>query len=163
LPHPAKPWKVAIFADGAQGFEAKKLDGVKVYSTEDINAMAADKKKANELLDYALLASTPLMAVVGKNFGQLLATKGRLPKPLPPNANIKELVDRTSRSVILKVKGKNLPVVHCIVGTEAMTPADITENIMTILEALEKKVTENQVKSVFVKTTMGKAIKVLAQ
>jgi large subunit ribosomal protein L1 len=162
LPHAPRDLKVAVFADGTLAFEAKKvLD--KVIEGAEIAGIAGDKKKQKELLGYSLLAAPQLMAQVGKQLGQLLGARGKLPKPIMPGANLKELVENAKKSVNLKTKGKNLPSVHCIVGKETMNPNELVENILAVLEAVEKVVPEPKIKSVFVKTTMGKAVKVGAQ
>lgn len=158
LPFAPRPAKVAIFADGPLAFEAKKVADL-VLGTADIDILSKDKKKQKELLEYSFLASTQLMAAVGKSLGQVLGAKGKLPKPILPGTNLGELVERTKRSVSLKTKGKNLPVVHCIVGNEKMSVDEITENINAIVEALVKKIPEQQIKSLVVKTTMGKPVK----
>lgn len=160
LPFPTGAFRVAIFADGTLANDARKLPDLIVISGDQIPVYVADKKKQKELLQFTLLAEPKLMAVVGKQLGQLLGAKGKLPKPVMPGMNLTELVDRTRRSVNLKSKGKFLPVVHCKVGTEAMSPEQITENVLAILESVEKKYSDSQVKSVLVKCTMGKPVKV---
>lgn len=161
LPHKARDVKVAIFADGQAGTDAKKVADA-VFSTDDINAFAADKKKQKELLNYSFLATPSLMAVVGKNLGQLLGARGRLPKPLPPNANAGAMVEQIRRQITLKSKGKYLPVLHAPVGNEKMPEDQIAENVLAVLEALLKKTTESNIASIYVKTTMGAPVKIAA-
>ncbi len=159
LPHPANSLKVVVFADGQLATEAKKVADLVITSPE-IAGYAQDKKKTETLAGCAVLASTQLMAQVGKAFGQFLSAKGRLPKPILPNANLQALVDATRKSVVLKSKGKLLPTLHCIVGKEAMAPDQVTENILAVLDALKKKVAEHQIRDVCVKLTMGKSVRV---
>ena len=161
LPHQAREVKVAVFADGQAGLEAKKVADM-VYSTEDITNFAADKKKQKELMNYSFLATPQLMAVVGKNLGQFLGARGRLPKPLPPNANAANMVEQIRRQITLKSKGKYLPVLHAPVGRENMKEEDIAENVVAVLEAILKKTTESNIASVYVKTTMGAPVKIAA-
>ncbi|MBM3229238.1 50S ribosomal protein L1, partial [Candidatus Parvarchaeota archaeon] len=49
---------------------------------------------------------------------------------------------------------------QCLVGTEDMALEDLTENIDAVYERVKAKVTEPSIKSVYLKLTMGKAIKV---
>lgn len=160
LPRAPKPVKITVFADGQLALDARKADAEFIVAGAEIPSYATNKTKQKELLDCATLASPQLMAVVGKSLGQILAVKGRLPKPILPNSNLTELFDKTRRTVTLKSKGKFLPCVHCIIGTETMPAPQIAENITEVLEALEKKVADSQIKSVFVKTTMGKPVKI---
>lgn len=159
LPFAPKIPKVAVFADGQLALDARGVCD-KVISGNDIESYAKDKKLQKELLQYTLLASTQLMPVIGKTLGQVLGTKGKLPKPVMPGMNLKDLVSRTQRSVSIKTKGKYLPTVHCIIGKEAMPAEQIVENLQAILESIEKKIPEHQIASIYVKTTMGQAVKV---
>lgn len=158
LPHPPKPVKIAVFADGQLAVDAKKVADLVIGSAE-IASYAADKTKQKELLNYSLLAATPLMAAVAKSLGQFLGTKGKLPKPIMPNVNLAELVQKTRASVSLKSKGKFLPCVHCIIGREDMPLEQIVDNAVAVFDALLHKVTDQQIASMYFKTTMGKAIK----
>ncbi len=159
LPFAPKPLTVAIFADGQLAVDAKTSCD-KVISPAEIEAYTKDKKLQKELLKYTLISSTQLMPVVGKTLGQLLGARGKLPKPVMPNMNLKDLVNRVKRSVSIKTKGKYLPTIHTIIGTEAMPQEQILENVQTILEAVEKKIPEHQIASIYIKTTMGPAVKV---
>jgi large subunit ribosomal protein L1 len=163
MPTAPKQVKVAVFADGQLASDAKKAGAELVISGAEIADYAADKKKQKELVKYATLAAPQLMAVVGKQLGQVLATRGALPKPIPPNADLRSFVESTRRTVTLKPKGKFLPCVHCIVGSEALDANAIADNVMAILEALLKQFNEQQIKNVFIKTTMGKPVKITSR
>lgn len=159
LPFAPKESKVAVFADGQMAVDAKKVVAL-VIGSEEINAYGADKKKQRELLGYTLLATPLLMTTIGKVLGQLLGAKGKLPKPIPPNANLKEIVLRTSKTINIKTKGKYLPVLHCIIGKETMAPEQIAENVMAVLDALKKKLSDPQIDALYIKLTMGKPVKI---
>ena len=44
-----------------------------------------------------------------------------------------------------------------------MSVEQLAENVQTIMESVNKKVPESQVKSVYLKTTMGKAVRIEAK
>ncbi len=150
--------KIGVFADGQLALEAKKL-GVAVITPEELPKLAADKAKLKGILNHEFLAQPNLMAVVAKNLGQVLGTKGKLPKPLM-GVKLEEAVERAKKVVRIKSKGKYLPVAHCLVGTENMTPEDIADNIEAVLDAIKAKTGEQRIKSTFVKLTMGKSQKI---
>ena len=160
LPHPPRKAKIAIYADATIMTKAREVADL-IIMADEIPVYASDKKKQKQLLDYNGLAAPSLMVPIGKALGQFLGAKGRLPKPVMPNADLKEVVERTRRTINIKSKGKYLPAVSCIVGNENMPTAEIAENVLTIFEAIEKKVPEHNIKSVFIKTTMGKPARVL--
>ncbi len=159
LPFAPKDTKVAIFAEGQLAVDARNTCD-KVISGTEIESYSKDKKLQKELLSYALLSSTQLMPVVGKTLGQLLGARGKLPKPVMPGANLKDLIERTKRSVSIKTKGKYLPTVHSLIGRQSMPVEQILENLMAIIEVIEKKIPEHQIASIYIKTTMGPAVKV---
>ncbi|MDD5318093.1 MAG: 50S ribosomal protein L1 [Candidatus ainarchaeum sp.] len=150
-----KEVKVAVFADGQLATDAGKAGADKVYSGADIGTLAANPAKLKELLDYEFLAMPNLMAVVGKSLGQFLGTRGKLPKPIL-GGNLADLIARTKKTVRVKNKGKFLPVVHVAVGTENMPADDLAENIDAVYDKVKGKVGDYNIKSVYVKLTMGK-------
>ncbi len=163
LPFAPKAVKVGVFADGQLATDAQKAGAEMVFSTAQIDAFSKDKKKQKELLDYALLAAPQMMVVVGKAFGQLLGGKGKLPKPILPNANLSVLVSNARKTIVVKAKGKFLPSVHCVIGRENQPKDEVVENIIAVLDAVEKKINSQNIRSVFVKTTMGKPVRIPVQ
>lgn len=159
LPFEPKPTKVCVFADGQTGMDAKKSGADLVISTAEIESYAKDKKKLSDLMEYSLLAVPQLMVPIGKSLGKTLGAKGKTPKPMPPNANMASLISNARRTLMLKAKGKFLPSVHCIVGKENMDKTQITENILAVFSAMERQGFDKNVKSVYIKTTMGKPVK----
>ncbi|MEM3690398.1 MAG: 50S ribosomal protein L1, partial [Candidatus Micrarchaeia archaeon] len=115
--------KVAVFADGQLALDAKKL-GLTVITGDEIPKLAEDKVKLKQMLDYEFIAQPNLMALVGKHLGQVLGVKGKLPKPLL-GMKLEEAVERAKKIVRIKSKGKYLPVVHCLVGTENMSAEEL--------------------------------------
>jgi large subunit ribosomal protein L1 len=150
--------KITVFADGQVALEAKKL-GVEVIGSDELPKLAADKAKLKSMLNYEFLAQPSLMAVVAKNLGQVLGTKGKLPRPLL-GVKLEEAVERAKKVVRIKSKGKYLPVAHCLVGTENMTPEDIADNIEAVLDSVKAKTGEQRMKSIYIKLTMGKPQKI---
>ena len=53
-----------------------------------------------------------------------------------------------------------MPVIHVPVGSEEMSSEDIFENVQAVLEMIRSKVNDSNIKSVYLKLTMGKPIKV---
>ena len=158
MPFAPRPVKVAVFADGQVAHDAKTVADA-VFGATDIQVFT-DKKKQKELLQYTILAQPIFMAQIGKALGQVLGAKGKLPRPLLPGSNLKEAVERAKHTVVIKNKGKYLPTVHVIVGKEKMKPEELLENVVAVLEAIVKKIPESQVTNVYIKTTMGPAVKV---
>ncbi len=131
----------------------------RVVLERDIEAIS--KKETEQLaLDYdVLVAEGPVMLTVGKFLGQILAPKGKMPKPVPMNVDIvKKIISRSVTSTkITNKKGKNLPMLHTKIGDEKFSDDDLIGNVLAVYNAIEEKLPGKKynVKSVFIKATMG--------
>jgi len=84
--------------------------------------------------------------------------------PCPPNTKAVEAVVKALRNTIIvsNKKGKYLPVVHAPIGTVDMPEDDLAENAMAVYNAVLKKIPSDQnIRSIYVKTTMGPSVKVI--
>jgi len=152
--------KVAVFADGQLAMDAKKAGTDLVMSGAEIPDLAKDKVKLKQLMkDYIFFAQPNLMMQIGKNLGQLMGVKDKLPKPIV-GGSIEKLAEAERRTVRLKSKGKYLPVASCLVGNENMEIEKLAENITQVYEAVSNSVGKQSLKSAYVKLTMGKPVKV---
>jgi len=154
--------RIIVFADGQLAVDAKNA-GLEVVAGSQIPGMATDKKNLKKLAKQTEFLSAPnLMTVVGKNLGQVLGTMGKLPKPVAGTgvSVITEAARQARTKVKMASRGKYLPVAQCLVGNEAMKIEDLAENIDAVYEKVKAKVTEPNIKSVFVKLTMGKPVKI---
>ena len=145
--------KTAVFAEEAVGSEAKKA-GALVIPPSEIDSYK-DAKKLKELTsDHVLLAQPNLMGQVAKSLGQMLGKMGKLPRPIV--GKVGSVIERTMKSVRIRSKGKYLPVAQAFIGTEKMEVDDLLENAEAVYDAVKAKVSEGNVKSVYVKLTMGR-------
>ncbi|WP_297512673.1 50S ribosomal protein L1 [Thermococcus sp.] len=163
LPHGrGKEPKIAVIADGAVAEAAKKL-GLDVISGEQLEEIAKSPREARKLAkryDF-FIAAAPLMPKIGKYLGRYLGPRNKMPQVVPPTmTNLEPIVNRLKKTV--RIQLKNNPVVHAPIGTEDMDDEKLAENAEAVLNAIINKLErgENQVKSVYVKTTMGPAVKV---
>ncbi len=153
-----KQLKVAVFADGEVADKAKKA-GADLVITSDKIEEYKDKGKVKELAKkYALLAEPKLMGLVAKTCGQYLGRKGKLPRPLV--GNVESMVKSARDSIRIVSKGKYLPTIHALIGSEDMEASALVENAEAVLEGIKSKVPERNIKSLYVKLTMGKPVKV---
>jgi large subunit ribosomal protein L1 len=155
-----KVQKVMVFADDKSVAEKATAAGARVAPSSELQSMANDKAKMAELLKYELLAQPSLMPQIAKQFGQFLGPRNKMPKPLI-GVDVSKAVSDVTKSIYLRTKGKNLPTVHCIVGNESMEPALVAANIDAVVGALVQKVGKQHLRSVFLKFTMSKPIKIM--
>ncbi|MCD6512461.1 MAG: 50S ribosomal protein L1 [Thermoplasmata archaeon] len=157
-----KAAKIAVFASGELAARAKDVADL-VIKPEEIKELAEDKKRAKEIAtEYDFfVAEAPLMPSIGKALGRIFAPRGKMPKPIPPDANIEEIVRKLRNSV--RIRSKDKPTFHSLIGREDMSPEDIAENVETILSRVENKLERGRanIRSVYIKTTMGKSVRVI--
>ena len=155
--------KVAVVAEGELALQAKKVAD-RVITREELSELAKDKKEAKKLAkEYEFfIAQADMMPLVGKTLGTVLGPRGKMPKPVPANADIAPLVERLRRTVRIRTKDK--PVLHVGVGTEDMDEAKVAQNVEAVMRLLERKLEKgyDDIKSVYLKTTMGPSVKVEA-
>lgn len=159
---PPRIAKVGIIADSLAPAAKKFGDKIVLITKDELDSYARNKKAAKKLASScgAFFAEASLMPSVGKNLGQVLAPRGLMPKPIPPTANLDPIVSRAAG--IVRIAAKDSPAVHCRIGVEEMTDEQIAANIETVLKAIEPVLPKgrDQFRSAYVKTTMGKPVKI---
>ncbi|HJN56795.1 MAG: 50S ribosomal protein L1 [Candidatus Woesearchaeota archaeon] len=123
-----------------------------------------DKKEIKKLAgkhDF-FIAQANIMPKIATVFGRFLGPKGKMPNPkigciLPPNANVKPLIEKLKKTVSLATK--NEPTVKCRVGKEEMSDDEVVDNIITVYNTIIHKLPNEKqnVKSAMLKLTMGPA------
>ncbi|HDN68904.1 50S ribosomal protein L1 [ANME-1 cluster archaeon ex4572_4] len=159
LPKKFRELKIGAFASGEVALKAKEA-GAEVLDPEELKRM--DKKKARELVnkyDY-FVAEASLMALVGRSLGTILGPRGKMPEAIPPGADPAQILSRLQR--IARVKSKTA-VLWVSVGRKNMAAGEIAENAAAVLKAVESRLERGwqNIGSVFMKTTMGRAVKVV--
>ena len=155
LPHgKGRESTVIVFADNI------KEAGTDVLSTEDVNNLAKNKRKAKKLVSSTdfFLAEAKLMPIVGKVLGQFVGPRGKLPKII--SGDVKTLVKNAKKSV--RVRVKDAPVIQAIIGKEDMKDQEIAENAEAVLQFLEKRLPKGKtnIGMIMMKMTMSKPLKV---
>ncbi len=164
LPHGlGKPRKVGVFAKGDTALKAREAGADVVITPEEIDELAKDKRRAKKLANSVdfFIAEAPLMPEIGRKLGPVLGPRGKIPQPIPPLADPKPVIERLRNSV--KIRTRDKTTFHAPIGSENMDVEKLAENAMEVLKVVENKY-ENPsqvVKSVYVKKTMGPAVRVV--
>lgn len=167
LPHnTGKKKNIAAFVDVDMVEEAKATCDV-VIPLLQFEEYAKDKKRIKKLAkqnDYFIAQST-IMSKIAGTFGRILGPKNKMPNPkagcvIAPKTNIKPLYDRLQKTI--RVLARNKPLVQLCIGREDMTNEQLADNLFVVYDQLIHHLPKekNNLKSMFIKTTMGKAVKV---
>ncbi len=143
-------------------FASQLKDRAKAIDEADIPKIK--KKELAELMENynAFFAEAPVMVAVGKHLGQELAPKGRMPRPIEPRMASFESALKNVRTGmrVSNNKGKYMPVVHAPIGKEKFTNDQLADNALAVYNAVAGALSqkEQNIKSAYVKLTMGPAI-----
>jgi large subunit ribosomal protein L1 len=163
LPNPPEnPLKVCVIASGDLGTRAKAAGADMLLGRQEMDSMSKDKKAARKLAqDYDFfIAEAPMMPLVGRALGSFLGPRGKMPTPVPPNAQIDQIVSAHRKMV--RVRMREQPVLQCRIGTESMPDEKLVENIQAVESRIEEKLERGfkNIGEILIKPTMGKPVKV---
>ena len=163
LPHtpPNKKAKVCVIAGGELALKAKKANAELVIGSSELESLATDKKGQKKLANNydIFIAEAPLMPLVGRTLGATLGPRDKMPKPVPPSADIEAQIERLRKTISVKLR--NQPILQCTVGTEDMKDEEIAENVIAVVRRIEGKLKRGlkNITTICLKTTMGKPTK----
>ncbi|MBS3050579.1 MAG: 50S ribosomal protein L1 [Candidatus Aenigmarchaeota archaeon] len=152
LPHGrGKDVSVCIISDIIPGATTKT-------DVEDFSRSKSAAKQFTKKHDF-FVCEAPLMPLVGKILGRYLGPKGKMPRLLPPGKDPKSIVDETKKSIRINIR--DTPTIQIAIGSEDMQDVQIKENAEKVLEEIKKSLpAKAQIRNVYVKTTMGKPVKI---
>lgn len=159
ISHPFKQKKVC-------GFLTKKSELVKTVTNLDFPKYRDKDALKNLVKEFDFfIANMALMPAVATTFGKSLGPTGKMPSPQlgvltkEDDATIKQLLDKIDHSVKIRLKEPSFKI---SVGKESMPDEQIIENALAVYNSLINVLPtkKENVKSILLKLTMGKPIKV---
>jgi len=166
LKHQVKKVKVCALIGPEMIDEAKKNCDTVIVSNE-FDSYKQDIKKIKKLAkehDF-FIAQANIMPQIAAVFGKVLGTRGKMPNPkagciVSPKANLEQLVLKLNKTV--RAQTKNDATVRAMIGKVSMPDSVLTDNIYSLIDQTIHHIPNelNNLKSIMIKTTMGKAIKV---
>jgi len=160
LPHQFKgEKKILVFAKGDKAEEARQA-GATYVGDEDL----IEKIKGG-WLDFDIAVATPdMMKDVGK-LGQILGRRGLMPNPKTQTVtfDIKGALNELKKGRI-EFRSDKTGVIHLAIGKVSMEPKAIAENLVTVLQEIERKkpadAKGNFIKSIYLSSTMGPGVRI---
>jgi len=144
--------------------KAKSSSADKVLERADLDALTGKKKELRKLAtDYdVFICEAPLMPLVGRTLGPVLGPRGKMPIPVPPNADITALINKHRKTVVVRMRTQ--PIIQVSIGSEQMKDEELVDNTMAVLRVLDGKLKRGlkNVKYAFLKTSMGEPVKIKA-
>ena len=173
LPHPIKknlPKEKICFIvkdDMEISLKEKGYDIINPGMLDDLQKQSKKEKKAvANKYDY-FVARADLMRNLAKVLARFLGQQGKMPRPQPkgfgvikPNENLEAFIAKLSR--IIKISMKKQLIIQLKFGKKSQEYKELKENLDSILSFVKNHLPNgnNNINSIFIKTTMGKAVKV---
>ncbi|VVB96616.1 50S ribosomal protein L1 [uncultured archaeon] len=158
-----RPIKIAVFTKGETAQRAKAAGADYVFDPEEISVLGEDKTRAKSLAEEVnfFIAEAAYMPVIGKTLGQVLGPRGKMPIPLTPDKDVVQIINKSRNSI--KVRSKDKMTFHISIGKKDMDPVKLSENLEAVINRIEHRYERGlyNVKSIYVKTTMGPSVKVI--
>ena len=147
-----KTAKIGIISDKIEGAITKA-------QLDELSKSKMQMKKLVKKYDF-FVCEAPLMVLVGKVLGRYLGPRGKMPKLLVPNQDPTRLTEELKNSV--RIRAGDAAAIQTLVGREGMDDGEIKKNAERVLDELKKTLPkgENQIKSVMLKMTMSKPVKI---
>ena len=154
---------IVVLGKGDITTQAKEAGVDLIIGPEEIERLGGEPREARKIAGKYrfFLAETAVMPSVGRFLGPRLGPRGRMPTPIVSGQDIRPIVERLRNSV--KIRTKDKKVFHVKVGNTQMNEEQVAENIDAVLKRVESVLEQGHlnVRSVYVKTTMGPAVKVV--
>ncbi|UCC20754.1 MAG: hypothetical protein JSV62_05575 [Promethearchaeota archaeon] len=160
---------VCVIASDEILLEAKKL-GIDTIDSDGLiklnNEEKKFKKKFAKKYEY-FVVEDKMMRDVARYLARFLGPVGKMPKPFPTGYGIisspedlKVAYERYKK--IIRIQMKKQPIIFAKIGKKSMDKEKLYENMKTIVDFIADQMPHkfNNFKSMFLKSTMGKPVKV---
>ena len=152
---------ICVIGKGDIVTQAKDAKVDLIIGPEEVERLGGAPREARKVASTHrfFLAEMAVMPQIGRFLGPRLGPRGRMPMPIAGGQDIRPIVERLRNSVKIRTKDKR--VFSTKVGSTAMKPEQIAENIEAIIKRIESVLDQGplNIRSVFVKTTMGPAVR----
>lgn len=156
-----KDVNICVIAEGETATEAQGTAD-KVIGKDALEELGDDKSKAKNLADeyQHFIAEASLMPEIGKQLGQVLGPRNKMPNPIQPGSDPTEEIEKARGKIKVKAKGDFLPTLQVPAGTDSMDTEELEENAERVYEEIRNELPkrDQNVRSVYVKTTMGPSV-----
>ncbi len=151
-----------IVAGKKIGLTTIDVDGLNKLNNEE----KKNKKKFVKRYEYFVVENS-VMKDVARVLARFLGPLGKMPKPFPTGFGIISSVDDLNNAVdrykkIIRIQVKKTPLIQTKVGKKSMDKDKLFENLKAVVEHIASLLPHkmNNFRSIYLKTTMGPAVKV---
>jgi large subunit ribosomal protein L1 len=153
--------RIAMFAAGEAATRARDA-GIHVITPPEIEELGGNKGRAKKIgnqFDF-FLSEVPHMGLIGRYLGTVLGPRGKMPRPVPPTLD--PAVIATGLKTTVVVKSGDKMTFHTTIGTVGQSQEELFANAMEVYNRVIGRLERGagNLRSLFIKTTMGPATRV---
>ena len=160
---------VCVIASDEVLMEAKNL-GLDTIDTDGLVKMNTEEKKEKKrfVKNYDFfIVEDKMMPNVARYLARFLGPLGKMPKPFPSGYGIisnpedlKVTIERYLK--VIRIQLKKQPTVQVKIGKKSMEQEKLFENLKTVVDYIADQMPHkfNNIKSMYLKTTMGRPVKI---
>jgi large subunit ribosomal protein L1 len=160
---------VCVIASDEILMEAKKI-GLDTIDSDGLISLNNDEKKAKKKFvkkyDF-FIVEDKMMPSVARYLARFLGPLGKMPKPFPSGYGIISNPDDLQVAIdrylkIIRIQLKKQLIIQVKIGKKSMEKEQVFENMKAIVDYIADQMPHkyNNIKSMFLKTTMGHPIKI---
>jgi large subunit ribosomal protein L1 len=160
---------ICVIASDEVLLEARNL-GLDTLDNEGLVKMNNEEKKIKKKFvkkyDF-FIVEDKMMPNVARYLARFLGPLGKMPKPFPSGygiiSNPEDLKISIERYLkIIRIQLKKHPTVQVKIGKKSMEQAKLFENLKTVVDYIADQMPHkyNNIKSMYLKTTMGRPVKI---
>jgi len=161
FPHQTgKSSKIAVFAEGEEGKEAKKAGADFVFGETDLKEIGKSQK-----INFDVALATPQFMPKLARIAKILGPKGLMPNPKSETVtnDIRGAVELLKKGKT-EIKSDKGGCIHQLLGKISFEDKKLIENYQALLTVLEKqkpaKIKGRFIKKISVSTTMGPSLEI---
>lgn len=165
LPYPiAEKDKIVFFADDTHITPLRSLESPEVIIVDraKLEEYSSNIRQFKKLArrNRIFLSSASLMSLIGRYFGKILSPRNKMPIPVGINEDVLSAIKDAKRTISIRLHKS--PTVHAKVGNINMNDEELAENIVSFIMFIKNKLPKGwrNIRSIYIKTTMGPPIKV---
>ncbi|MHA1669511.1 MAG: hypothetical protein ACTSV5_02920 [Promethearchaeota archaeon] len=160
---------VCVIASDEVLMEAKNL-GLDTLDSDGLvkmnNEEKKEKKKFVKKYDF-FIVEDKMMPNVARYLARFLGPLGKMPKPFPSGYGIISNPDDLKLTIerylkVIRIQLKKQPTVQVKIGKKSMEQEKLFENLKTVVNYIADQMPHkfNNIKSMYLKTTMGRSVKI---
>ena len=102
----------------------KLTDVIERADLDELNGKKKELRQTRQSNTTFSFLKRHLMPLVGRILGPVLGPRGKMPIPVPPNADIAPIINKHRKTVVVRMR--NQPIIQVSVGSQQMKDEELS-------------------------------------